>query len=47
MQIVSFVAELIYNTLLACLLFWAIARVFEVWLNVYDRIKKEKEAGQD
>ncbi len=38
-QIIEFVADWLSNLLFLCLVLWAIARVLEVWLNVYDRIK--------
>jgi len=46
MQVISFISDLLSNILLACLLLWAMARVLEVWLNVYERVKT-KEGSQD
>ena len=46
MQLVSFISDLLSNMLFACLFLWAVARVAEVWLNVYERVKK-KEVEKD
>ena len=47
MQVISFISDLLTNMLFACLLLWAAGRVCEVWLNVYERVKKDKEGSQE
>ncbi len=41
-DITAFTSELLSYILVVCLVFWAMARVLEVWLNVYDRTKDKE-----
>lgn len=43
------VIDILSAVLMGCLVMWAIARVVEVWLNVYDRIRdgRDAEEGDD
>ncbi len=42
-QVIELMSDWMNIVLFICLVLWAIARVFEVWLNVVDRLRKERK----